>query len=108
MYIEPEKVSAKFTTDVMSDKDSHRLEGSSRHWWNPIPSNGYSFEPPDLLVSDWLLHRGASESSRRGEALRFACSSQSLRPAAFALFPDHPGLRDRLASLRGSGVSPSV
>jgi hypothetical protein len=42
MYIEPEKVSPKFTTDVMSDRDSHRLEGSSRHWWNAIVSNGYS------------------------------------------------------------------
>src|SRR5260370_39415926 len=50
-----------------------------------------------------LGETAGSGSSRCGEAFRYRCNSPALHEVAFALFCDHLGRRDRLASLRGSG-----
>jgi hypothetical protein len=51
---------------------------------------------------------GASGSCRCGRAFRYRCNSPALHAVAFALFRDHLGRHDRLASLRGNGGSQLV
>src|SRR5258708_18258624 len=61
-----------------------------------------------FVVTEWQLGRGASALSRVGRAFRSARKSQTPDLVTCALFRDHPGGRDPLASFRVSGVSPPV